>query len=461
MYFPIPNGVNVKDTQTASVPPTECDVDTWTDTQTASYVIAASTVALEKRVDSNVYERIAPVDGSWQKVRESKEIKMTAMRVISEQHRYFVAGLQRPYFAYRIAKIGKASARVNGRCLNCQRVLVSAKLAKVQGRYIEQGDIDYWKSKYPNVPHFRDIETLDSDKIELAKGEAYSELFQAYNLGEELYEFRETIASIGKLTLEAVALIRNARALITSLLEKGLKKEAANRWMEFRYGIMPIIFSIQDILALKSENGLYRTVRKKVKPDVPDSTDGRWVNPIYFVDSGVSELKCHVTAKGRWATEELKMLDIININPLTTAFEVYPWAMVIRWFVNVSSYINSRVKSLTSLALEYKACLSIREKMEYGTYLHAEQGYIHHPLWNGDSGACGAGYYGVHDFGVFQDKVVSDILLSWHSINNYNRYLFQPSDVKLVLSPHITWQRTVDSLILGSGRLSKLLRRLK
>lgn len=458
MYLPIPNGVDLVSTKTASLPASEC-TPAYSSTKSASVKVLPSVSSREKKANTAFFERHAPIDGSWKQVRDSGQIKMTPMSIRNETTQHFVSGVHVPVYDWKWVGVAYTAKMVNGYCQNCTTAVQDLKAVYVQGRYYEQGDIDYWKEKYPSVPHLRILPELSPVKVEDAKAAVYSELFQAYNLGEELAEFRETISSITILTKEAVTLILKSRTLIQSLLKRGLKKEAANRWMEFRYGIMPIIYSIQDILALKSDIGCYRTTRQSVKPDEPQSfIHGSY--PVYFYDEGVATIRCSVIAKARWSTQLLKQLDLININPITTAVEVFPWAMVIRWFFNVSTFVNSQIKSLTSLSLEDHACVVIREQMEYGTYLYYSNSYSISMRDSGDSG-CGTGWYGVTDFGKLEDSVSSHSLLSWYSVNNYNRYLFKPSDVKLVFNPKFNWQRTIDAMILGGGQLSKSLRRLK
>lgn len=459
MYLPIPEATNRTHSVTAYTAETECE-PSFTVTATASFSKPQSTVPLTKMSDVDIYEVNRPIDGKWHEIKESGSIKMTPMSIKKEKHTYFVAGLRRPFIDHCFAKTARPARKINGTCVNCiSNDNYVIKLAIVEGSYVEQGDLSYWKTKYPHAPHIGVQTVLDSSKIEAAKAQVYSDLFQQWNLGEELVELRETISGVSKLTKEAVSLILNARKTINGLLERGLKKEAANRWMEFRYGIMPIIYSIQDIVALKGATGLYRTSRSAVYPDEVSSSEAP--SGAYFEDVGSSILKCSVTAKARWASQEMKQLDLININPLTTALEVYPWAMVVRWFFNVSTFINSRIKSLTSLALEHHACVAIREKMEYGTYLNVHEGYHKHIFDVGDSPTCGKGFWGYYDFGIHSDFTPQRVLLSWISKDNYTRYLYQPSDVKLVFNPHISWQRSVDGVILGWGQLSKLLRRLK
>lgn len=463
MYLPIPKGVSHSVTVKASTPATDCEAASST-TRTATFTLAKSTTGREIQSDFILKSVVRPTDGKWSKIRESGSIKMTPMEIINERTTYHLGEISQPYIQVQGAVNTKHKAKVNGVCTNCRITdKWDVKVAVASGRYVEQGDLSYWKSKYPTAPHYvKGRGLLDNNQLEAAKSSVYAELFQAYNLGEDLAELKETLGSVTKLTKEAVNLILAARKTLNSMfVKKTPLKQVSERWMEFRYGIMPIMYSIRDAATLSGDCGRYRTARATVFSDIEvDEVENK--PSVYFHDVGLHEERAMITAKGRWPSEELKRFDLININPLTTATAVLPWSMVVRWFFNVQSYLDVRIKSLTSLALEHTACVAIREKSEYGTYLSAQVGYDQSFIWNGWSQYCGMNYYGPDRLmGRWTDIYRAEVLLATTTRNNYKRYLFKPSDVKLVYAPHITWQRIFDGLILGQGKLSNLLRRLK
>lgn len=384
---------------------------------------------------------------------------MTEMSIRNESVLYDIGQVKIPFIKFSMDL--EAHVAVPPSCKPCSGIAgLDVKAAIVRGDYIEQGDIDYWKRKFPSALHYKNgMSKLDLSGLEAAKSEAIAELYQTYNLGEEIAELRETISGVAKLLKEGIMLLLKSRSTINGLLKKGLTKEVPDRWMEFRYGIMPIIYSVQDLLEINQE-GRYATVRKKVYSDVEVGWEYGGEMP-YFETVGTSEIKASVTAKARWASQELKNFDRININPITTVTAVLPWSMVVRWFFNVQSFLDVKVKSLTSLALEQHACVAIREKREYGTYLCIAPGYSDVHIVHEGNSACGKNYYGVHDFGTYTDLRPQRVRLSWESMDNYTRYLFNPSDVKLVFNPYINWKRAIDSLILAKAPLSKLLRSLK
>lgn len=461
MYFPIPESVNHTDTKTVSRPELPCGGYALSHSFSATFSIQKSSVPLLKKDDFVLKEVNRPTGGKWSEIKKSGSIKMTPMSIRNEKTEYLVGQVHNPYIRWAIDCEAHVASLVDGHCVNCKLAWLDAKAAIVKGSYIEQGDLDYWKSKYPNAAHYMSrVKELDEDKIEAAKSEAIAELYQSYNLGEEVAELRETIVGVAKLLKEGISLILRFRGTADSLLKKGLVEEAGSRWMEFRYGIMPIIYSIQDLLEINSK-GKYVTVRKTVRPDFEVSHEvGEVITP-YFETVCDYDFRVSITAKARWASQTIKNVDRININPLTTFTAVLPWSMVVRWFFNVQSYLDARVKSLTSLALEQHACVAVREKRDTRTYLHVTTGYeSEHVVWAGNSGMCGAGFYGVHDYGTYSDMRPQAVLLSQESVDNYHRYLFQPSDVKLVFNPYINWKRSLDSIVLTMGSLSKLFRSL-
>lgn len=458
-YLPIPVAVHDVDSRSGSLPADECSPKTkWSGE--ARFDLPMSTTPRVKKPDFQAFSREVDNSGKFRDVKKSGQVKMTPMRVINETVTYPLGVMTRTYFASKQCGDGHAYSKgPNGRC-GCNGPLSSViVLAKVSGRYHEQGDLDYWKAKYPDLPYLRRVGYLDESEIEAAKADAYAELFTGYGLGEELAEMKDSVNMLYSLTNRAFKILTQFRTTVEAFKLTANTRMAANAWMEFRYGIMPIAYSISDVVTLLKDTGRFRTVRKTVRPKFDD--DAPPTSGCYWEELGTSDITCKVTAKAGWLSEELKMFDLIDINIITTGIQVMSWSMVVNWFINIYSFVSARVKSWTSLASTHSACVAIRTRMEYGTYLNYVDQYYHHCFSNGDSGYCPQpGYYGYTDFGTFSDVVRNRLLLSWRSVNNYHRYLYQPSDVKLVFDPFMDWRRGIDATILGWGVLSKALRRL-
>jgi hypothetical protein len=224
--------------------------------------------------------------------------------------------------------------------------------------------------------------------------------------------------------------------------------------MEYRYAIMPIMFSIRDIMALNKSKGNAMSVRKHMSPEVifPAPVG----EELYIIDEGVKSLDISVMAKGLWASSNLRKMDQINLNPVTTAAAVYKLSFVVRWFINVNSFLDSHVKAHTTSS-SFNACWSVRERsnitssLKYvfdDTFTVPPVVYAH-PFtgWNQDSRR-------------FGNLVIGSALLREVEVNSYKRVCYKPSDVKLVWSPYLDWKRGLDALYLSSPFLNKRLRNL-
>lgn len=457
-YLPVPVGIPYRSETDSWTFPVSCSSGTMTHSITKSIHVPKSTI--EHQYEPIVVRKFEnrPKDGKWKDIRESGQIKMTPMTVINEEIKNFLGSIVHHVVEHEHWVFG---THIDPQ--TCKRCTLNGPWRHggvlLTDSYIEQGDLSYWRDRFRRAPYIPLVGKIDQARLEKAKAEAYAELFQAYNLGEEIYELRESLMTIFSLLKRGVKLIIKFKEMYNSLSKKGLIKQAAESWMEFRYGIMPIVYSIQDILALLDETGVYRTIRKRVPAnaapqDLPPSKS------TYFYEVGVADISASITTKGRWATTLDKQRDLININPLTTALEVYPWAMVVRWFVNVSSFAGAQIKSLTTSATEFNGCVAIKENSETDVFLHYYSDDRVHVVDPGDS-ECGAGFFGPKDYGIYGEEVLMDVKLQSISKNNYTRKTYLPQDTKLVWSPYFDWKRIVDGLILAHGQVSKLLGAIK
>lgn len=459
-YLPIPVGVSKSETVKKFVMG-GCDGNIRRDfSATASINVPKSVIAREYVPISEHRATVKDTSGNWQRIKESGFIKMTPMSNIHERTERFLGSITHDVHNQSLVHDSRQTSRVNGVCVNCTvKVRVRAH-ASVSGWYVEQGDISYWRWRFPNAPFIQPTNGgIDDAAVEAMKSAAYAELFQGYNLGEELYELRETLATILSLLHRGALLLLRQREAFNRAMDAADLKGAANAWMEFRYGIMPILFSIQDIQELLEDEGNYLTVRKKVVAEpysFPERPSGT-----HFYQEVDDSTSVSITTKGRWVSSLSKQLDRINVNLLTTAAAVYPWSMVVRWFFNINSWIDAQIKSGTSTAIQHAGCVAYRTKKTTRTFLHFEGDSTSIIYDNGDSGPCGIGYYGPYGPFTLGGKYSQDVLLQTESINNYVRTLYSPKDTKLVWNPYLTWQRIVDGLILSSNAVSKLLRSFK
>lgn len=418
----------------------ECKGGVWSDSymHTVPLFIPTNT-RRERLVDSNTFIRLMPRDGSWKEVVRSGVIKMTPGSVQNERTIYHMGKVTRNSYYY----IQVASARV---CCGTyvygdpDRYIIDESV-----QWTEQGDFAYWSAKHSGL----DVISGDPDdefasNIERAKTEVWSELIRQYDLGTELAELHQTIQF-------GLSILKAARNPLQTLKKLSVNKPDSfmNAWMSYRYALMPLIYSAQDIAELiASKDVLYKTIRRTIdksipNPNIPDS------NCFYTMTNG--GITARVMAKGRWNTSELKLMGQIGLNPITTAWEVVPLSFVVDWFVNFGDYLTAVSGTWSSMAAQLSGCVSVRTNIESQTFLRLK-------LEEKTRFTTTFGPLTPYDVERGSNRTV-DIPLITHTNNSYVRTLYSNHDLKIVHSPYLNWKRLLDGSILTIRSLQSILRK--
>jgi len=452
-YKPIPYSASATATASAY---NFADFDTCTG-QANDPTVHTGTVSVTESASSLQYFpvvenrwRVADTSGVWSQIRESGEIKMTPMSVGFTRTTNQLGSCVKDKHVF---------ARVIWGCAaGCTVAVTRVDVDSASINYIEQGDLTYWRQRFPDVPYLGLEPDFDKDRWERIKSQAYQDLFQAYNLGEELYELKETILQLISLLKRAYQLISKFKQTlrnIQNLRPAARAKAISKAWLEIRYGLMPIAYSIQDLLDLANDSeGNYRTIRRKYEPPVKYDT-GSYPEGNYFYEIGAISTVYRVTVKGRWASSIQKKRDLININLLTTAFAVFKYSLVVRWFINLNSVIDSWVKSFTTSALEYNGVVSVRVKRDVAVFFHHVYDSTVSTYWNGND-ACGEGYY--PEVGPYTKGGVTEFTMKLQNIeeDTYERELFLPTDARFVWDPNMNLKRYMDALAMIISRFLRL-----
>ena len=388
-----------------------------------------------------------PQGGSFKKIQKSGRIKMTPM-----YHRNYRRVNHLGKFTFEKKDIlpwfyvFQCNGQVDSYDTHFFRPSISQEVTM---------DLSYARAHWPNAPYFRSLYGFNQNSIEAQKANAWQELFQTYNLGEELYELRESIVLVKSLISRALTQLKSAISAYKAALRQGNSK-ALDTWMEYRYGIMPIVYSIQDILKLSGVSGKYHTVRKRVSPQKvvnPNPIDGTC-----FYESVVDTSTCNITVKSRYSSSAAKKFDLVNVNPFTTAATVYPYAFVVRWFINLNSFLDSHIKSITTTSAQYAGVIAIKTSVQKGTYFRLDArvpGKTETTSLLTSNGRYFEETDTLDDYGRLQD-----VLLQTETIDDYERLLISPSETKLVFNPHLDIKRGIDALALSLPYLSQAFRKL-
>lgn len=216
---------------------------------------------------------------------------------------------------------------------------------------------------------------FDPALIDISKTMAIAGLRAAsYDALTDLIEVRKTIGLFHDLASKMDGFIREVvrrvqvkvrnfkrKPTLPQLLD-AFSKEAANYWLKFRYGIMPVVYSLEDILKTQRDlkGGIIRD-KSSVSEEISESKSLNWqINSSTFASTTQTLLGTRIyraTAFGRVDLQGLGSFD-----PLVSAWETWKWTWILDWLIDVGSYLQaiSPFAQVTTQAV----CLSVRTTVE-------------------------------------------------------------------------------------------------
>lgn len=228
--------------------------------------------------------------------------------------------------------------------------------------------------------------------------------------------------------------------------------------MEYRYGIMPLIYSYRDITKVMKRGQNVKS--KRVAVVTPTGTGvtlpGSNTNYRWTTTEGYVQISGNVFQHFEWSSAA--RLAGLGINPLTTLWELIPYSFVVDWFVNVGDYIT-RKTTLPASQIQW-ACISQRKNYIKKTFVHYKQDDKTIPIvvrkctpWYGSqppaqpSETC--------------SRPEESQLHTEVRTNSYSRQIFLLNGAQLTVSPSLNWRRLIDSAVMANNQLGAYLRHFR
>lgn len=185
-------------------------------------------------------------------------------------------------------------------------------------------------------------------------------------------------------------------------------------WLQYRYAISPIIYSLQDIEKVFGQySRVYKTAREKVDEDLRPFLESISLQGFTCSGYSIEEARQRVFIKRLYDPQDLMDMFVknINLNPFQTAWEVVPLSFVADWFVNIGDVISA----LTGPQVQAAEASSVSWKYDYSLTL-------------------------TNDLGHTVDV----------RVKSYDRLLLTPSShIGINWDPYINWKRTLDAIALS------------
>lgn len=388
--------------------------------------------------ENKVTEYKSPADKeSFRRVKRSGAIKMTPYTRSRITEEFFISEIE--HFSFML---GSPHCLDTGENTGDVYAVSSWKVART------------FYSDLPTIPLEGEAPDIAGELNSLMSDVTAANL-STFDLLTEVAELRSTIASIMSILRSVRRPLKSFKALAKSYkkLPNGHKK-TSDLWMQYRYAIMPMMYSIKDILKLyKERRDIYKTdrssnnivdVRESVVPDE---------NGEYFIIRYSANHRLSAVAKARYKPSDVlsRVADQIQINPFVTAWELVPYSFVVDWFANVGDWILAQTSALNDMAIERRLCRSVRTSAVYEVRHVAKLTFTEEKKYTGAM---------KKTLNISRSSSCDNIVYR-KTVESYDRSLFTPRDVKLQMDVFLNWKRGLDAYVLSQRPLIKSLRSLK
>lgn len=304
------------------------------------------------------------------------------------------------------------------------------------------------------------------------RNDLIAEASTAYDVLTDISQLRDIPRTIGQVAGDLLRILGSLKSKFGRTVLRGAKsirpldllkhpdklfRMFGNEWMNYRYGIMPLVYSYRDIMKLMDRGQTVRT--RKCRTINPTETGQSLPGPT--VTYRLTDVAGSVSIRGEifqyFSSAEVARLSGAGVNPLVTAWELIPYSFVIDWFVDIGSYIAA--STCQSWAQTKYACLSTRRNYTRRTWVH---------LPNRDKTITVSDKLPTNWWGSAPPATPSVIipnpeglyLLDEEITNTYVRNVFTSLGVAPTFNPSLNWRRLVDGAVLILNNLGSFLRRL-
>lgn len=413
---------------------------------------ASQDVWLEEGVAEKSWKSPMLDKSSFKAIKESGMIKMTnydrGTLVTTD------AVVRVPRCAYTFIKRGAYTLNQQ----NTGLFDVDAHLFDLQAPYHLVADATRLRTLFPSAYSTSiDMSSIEDEIQGAVNGvmaDVVGQLNSSYDLLTELAELRETmefIHSLLKAAVNPLSTLRSA-ACLRSVAKWG------DLWMQYRYALMPLIYSIKDALeTMRRIKLVYHTERAFRIVEKTINTYDRRMGTQFF-EVYTTQHRISGVGKARPSEFELlRLIDAISANPFKTAWEKIPFSFVVDWFVNVGNFIEAQTGALVNFSQQRAFCYAIKS--------NSVRSYMFHDYFN-DIRTLSTGPWTTSQGFVIFPRVTKNVgqvydngyLLRRETLSSYSRRVFSPSDVEIDFNASLNWKRWVDSFVLSWGKTRNLLR---
>lgn len=402
---------------------------------------------------------------SWDAVKRSGAIRMTPYEAERRETYRTLAGLEEcnvRFYRPHDLNVSKYPATCAG-----------IEFVELHHRWRQQGDVRYWLSRMSLQVLNRETDHDVDDVVASTQAAAIAAFKGGYDFLTEVAEVRQGLqffkgsaASVFNLFSRFFAehgdvvrkAMRRKKALTASDLLRSTDRaaqKAGNAWLAYRYAVMPLWYSYQDIKQLIQRSGnLYQSYRSQESVEIPRPSADGLSSGLYQTVQGSKTVTSVV--KAGYSNDFLRtyVSNQVQWNPFATAWEMVPLSFVMDWFVNVGDFIIANTSS------DYSAmsagCTSVKTEVTIETFLRNKQAILYQQTWNALPPCLPSAVLRSYPFNTDTTETCETVV-----VEHIKRTPFDLNSAQLTLRPSMNWKRYVDSAALSHQMVKSLLRRFK
>lgn len=253
-----------------------------------------------------------------------------------------------------------------------------------------------------------------------------------WDAATDLAEIRSTIKTGASLLRRASGLMFDLRKQLRNAGPKG--DAAASIWLEFRYGIMPVLYSARDLMETvdaKKAQHRYDSARSSFTEHI-DEVGQYPENRACTYDSINGTVHYRFLGKAFFATPRSRLNYKTSMNLPNALWETLRYSLIVDWLSNFGMWLHAQT---------FHKPGNVKEAFMYSV----KKNYIKNT------------YQRVQVNGVWTDHLIKS-----ETVSTYDRYPFDPKDAQLTANVRLSnWMRQMDALAMSIKPLFKALRRLR
>lgn len=235
-------------------------------------------------------------------------------------------------------------------------------------------------------------------------------------------------------------------------------KDLGNWWMRYRYGVMPLAYSVRDVIKVIHRGQDVRFHSKRVVSPKPTGVSLPPSTTNYRKTEYEGSITYSASIFQHYMWTMAAHFQGVSMNPLVTAWELIPYSFVMDWFVNVGDYIIRRTSS--SMAQWNFASISQRDNYTKKTWAHLKAD----PKTVSYTNVLPVLWYGAApptNTSTTIPRPEELQLLSEEVTNSYSRGPFDIHAAQLYYKPNLNWRRLIDSAAMSLNLLRGLITSLR